>query len=301
MILDELYKRYHNYLRYEQNYSELTVNFYLKDLEFYLDFCNHYLGEELQPSTEDRYLVDLWLNHLMQTCGKASSAARRLSAVKSFYKFLHKIEYLSHSPIAMLRPPRGNKPLPSFVPSKELERILQDDVDEDDFVSVRKHLIIAMLYECGIRRSELINLQDADVDSQNFSLKVLGKGKKERIVFFGASLAQEIERWRRVRSKYAGSSKLFFITLKGKPLSGSEVYMIVRRTLDSVSGLARRGPHTLRHSFATDMLGNGADLKAIKELMGHSRLSTTTIYTHTSFKQIQQMYNAHHPRAQKKD
>lgn len=300
-MIGELIKCYHGYLANEQHYSTLTTEGYLKDLQHYLDYCREYLGEELSPSEQDAYLVDMWLNAMMRDNYKASSSARKLSAVKSFYKFLSKIGRITHSPLVGFRPPKGAKPLPVFVPTQDMQRILSDVPEDRDFVALRNHLILAMLYECGLRRSELIGLQDREVDTRERKLKVRGKGNKERIVFFGRGLAEEIEQWRQIRTEIFGTSELFFLSLRGNKMAGSEVYTIVRRHLDSVPGLARRGPHTLRHSFATDMLGNGADLKAIKELMGHSRLSSTVVYTHTSFKQIQQMYNAHHPRAKNKE
>lgn len=300
-MIQQLKDRYERYLREEQNYSPLTVEHYLRDLNMYRNFCAKFLGEELLPSEQDSTLVDMWLNELMRASHRASSSARRLYAVKSFYKYLVKVGHLKHSPINRLRPPKGSKALPAFVPTKDMERILSETPEETNFVAVRNRLIIAMLYECGIRRSELVNLRDSDVSLSEHSLRVRGKGNKERMVFFGDTLKSEIIAWQQLRTQVFGETELFFLTLRGNKMAGSEVYSIVRRALDTIPGLARRGPHTLRHSFATDMLGNGADLKAIKELLGHSSLSTTMVYTHTSVKQIQQMYNAHHPRAQKED
>lgn len=298
-MLESLIERYRRYLAEELNRSTLTVEGYLKDLQHYLDFCQGYLGLSLEPSTEDSPLVDMWLNDIMKSGYKASSTSRRLYAVKGFYKFLHKVGHLTHSPLVDQRPPRGEKALPVFVPSEDMERILQYDAESEDLASLRNHLILSVLYECGLRRSELLGLRDADVHIRERWLKVLGKGGKERIVYFGQSLAEEMERWRSMRDERFGQSELFFLSLRGKKMSISELYRLVRSSLAGVPNLARKGPHTLRHTFATDMLNSGADLKAIKELMGHSRLSTTVVYTHTSFKQIQQMYNAHHPRAKK--
>lgn len=290
---------YENYLKYEQNFSALTVSAYTEDLKSYLESSSLFLGEELQPSEQDLDLVRRWLNGMMTKGDKASSVARRLASVKGFYKYLLKMGRISRNPIANLRPPRGEKPLPVYVPTNYINEILDEEVEPYDWVALRNKLIVAVLYECGLRRSELAGLKDDDVDIEGRKLKVLGKGNKERIVPFGTGLAEELSKWRQTRDELFGESETFFLSLKGKPMTGEGVYAIVHKYLKAVPGLARRGAHALRHSFATDMLNNGADLIAIKELMGHSNVSTTVTYTHTSFKQLQKVYNAH-PRAKKK-
>ncbi len=295
----DLREDYENYLKYEQNFSALTVSAYTEDLKSYLESSSLFLGEELQPSEQDLDLVRRWLNGMMTKGDKASSVARRLASVKGFYKYLLKMGRISRNPIANLRPPRGEKPLPVYVPTNYINEILDEELEPYDWVALRNKLIVAVLYECGLRRSELAGLKDDDVDIEGRKLKVLGKGNKERIVPFGTGLAEELSKWRQTRDELFGESETFFLSLRGKPMTGEGVYAIVHKYLKAVPGLARRGAHALRHSFATDMLNNGADLIAIKELMGHSNVSTTVTYTHTSFKQLQKVYNAH-PRAKKK-
>ena len=295
----DLREDYENYLKYEQNFSALTVSAYTEDLKSYLESSSLFLGEELQPSEQDLDLVRRWLNGMMTKGDKASSVARRLASVKGFYKYLLKMGRISRNPIANLRPPRGEKPLPVYVPTNYINEILDEELEPYDWVALRNKLIVAVLYECGLRRSELAGLKDDDVDIDGRKLKVLGKGNKERIVPFGTGLAEELSKWRQTRDELFGESETFFLSLRGKPMTGEGVYAIVHKYLKAVPGLARRGAHALRHSFATDMLNNGADLIAIKELMGHSNVSTTVTYTHTSFKQLQKVYNAH-PRAKKK-
>ena len=295
----DLREDYENYLKYEQNFSALTVSAYTEDLKSYLESSSSFLGEELNPSEQDLDLVRRWLNGMMTKGDKASSVARRLASVKGFYKYLLKMGRISRNPIANLRPPRGEKPLPVYVPTNYINEILDEELEPYDWVALRNKLIVAVLYECGLRRSELAGLKDDDVDIEGRKLKVLGKGNKERIVPFGAGLADELSKWRQTRDELFGESETFFLSLRGKPMTGEGVYAIVHKYLKAVPGLARRGAHALRHSFATDMLNNGADLIAIKELMGHSNVSTTVTYTHTSFKQLQKVYNAH-PRAKKK-
>lgn len=295
----DLREDYENYLKYEQNFSALTVSAYTEDLKSYLESSSLFLGEELNPSEQDLDLVRRWLNGMMTKGDKASSVARRLASVKGFYKYLLKMGRISRNPIANLRPPRGEKPLPVYVPTNYINEILDEELEPYDWVALRNKLIVAVLYECGLRRSELAGLKDDDVDIEGRKLKVLGKGNKERIVPFGTGLAEELSKWRQTRDELFGESETFFLSLRGKPMTGEGVYAIVHKYLKAVPGLARRGAHALRHSFATDMLNNGADLIAIKELMGHSNVSTTVTYTHTSFKQLQKVYNAH-PRAKKK-
>lgn len=295
----DLREDYENYLKYEQHFSALTVSAYTEDLKSYLESSSLFLGEELNPSEQDLDLVRRWLNGMMTKGDKASSVARRLASVKGFYKYLLKMGRISRNPIANLRPPRGEKPLPVYVPTNYINEILDEELEPYDWVALRNKLIVAVLYECGLRRSELAGLKDDDVDIEGRKLKVLGKGNKERIVPFGTGLAEELSKWRQTRDELFGESETFFLSLKGKPMTGEGVYAIVHKYLKAVPGLARRGAHALRHSFATDMLNNGADLIAIKELMGHSNVSTTVTYTHTSFKQLQKVYNAH-PRAKKK-
>ena len=295
----DLREDYENYLKYEQNFSALTVSAYTEDLKSYLESSSLFLGEELNPSEQDLDLVRRWLNGMMTKGDKASSVARRLASVKGFYKYLLKMGRISRNPVANLRPPRGEKPLPVYVPTNYINEILDEELEPYDWVALRNKLIVAVLYECGLRRSELAGLKDDDVDIEGRKLKVLGKGNKERIVPFGTGLAEELSKWRQTRDELFGESETFFLSLRGKPMTGEGVYAIVHKYLKAVPGLARRGAHALRHSFATDMLNNGADLIAIKELMGHSNVSTTVTYTHTSFKQLQKVYNAH-PRAKKK-
>ncbi|MDO4706910.1 MAG: tyrosine-type recombinase/integrase [Porphyromonadaceae bacterium] len=294
--MNDLLSQFLSYLKHEVNASEATQGAYRDDLSTYILYCEERLGEVFSPTSSDTDLVRGWLSSLMEQRQRASSVARRLSAVKSFYRYLLKIEVIDTNPIQALRAPKSEKALPVYVPTEEIESII--DSRDDSLEGIRDALIVAMLYECGLRRAELASLQDGDVDTIRRTLRVIGKGNKERIVPFGQGLANMIKTWRQRRDEVLGYSDSFFITLKGTAMTGEGVYRVVHRLLATVPHLSRRGAHTLRHSFATDMLNAGADLLAIKELMGHSSVTTTVRYTHTSFKQLQKMYNAH-PRAKK--
>ena len=177
-----------------------------------------------------------------------------------------------------------------------MTELLEAEVNEQDWKQVRDRLILTMLYECGLRRSELAGLRDAAVDTDQRQLRVLGKGRKERIVPFGASLAKGIIQWRALRTQVFGSVSSFFVSADGSAMKPSAVYQVAHTALATVPNLARRGAHVLRHTFATDMLNSGADLMLLRELMGHNSVSTTVRYTHTSFEQLKQIYQAH-PRA----
>ncbi len=301
MTAEEYLHSFIRYERQERNASEMTCSSYQADLEDYIRHCQERLKEEFNPSKGDQDLIRSWLSEQMNRGLKPSSVARRLSAVKMFYKYLKKKNWIEQNPASNLRPPKQEKPLPVYVPTEDIERILKEDFLEGADGSpelIRNRLIFAMLYECGLRRSELAGLLDTNVDTRQRQLKVLGKGNKMRLIPFGQSLCEMIEDWREKRQEIVVNCETFFVTLKGKAMKGSDVYQVVHKALALVPNLSRRGAHALRHSFATDMLNAGADLLAIKELMGHSSISTTVKYTHTSFKQLKRLYNAH-PRAKK--
>lgn len=287
------------YLSREQNRSEATVQAYGADLQAYLMYARERVGEEYVPSVADVDLVRGWMLQLLEKGHKATGVNRRLSTLKSFYRYLLRMNHIEFNPIAALRGPKKEKPLPTYVPAQEMRRILDEPpADENDFEQVRDKLILEMLYETGIRRMELVTLRDDDIYLAEQQLRVLGKGNKERIIPFGNRLTRMIAHWREIRSKKVANPQFFFVSLKSSPMKVEEVYQVVHKALESIPNLSRRGPHTLRHTFATDMLNEGADLVAIKELLGHESISTTVQYTHTTFRQLQAMYNAH-PRAQK--
>ena len=179
------------------------------------------------------------------------------------------------------------------MPTEDVNRIIDEVVTPTDWRGQRDQLILSILYECGLRRSELAHLVDVDVDTGLRQLKVLGKGRKERIVPFGEGLAQMIEAWREERTKLFGLTKSLLVSSSGEAMSPEAIYSVVHQALRSVPNLSRRGAHALRHSFATDMLNSGGDLMLLRELMGHNSVSTTVRYTHTSFEQLKKLYAAH--------
>ena len=293
-------ERFLYYLRYEVHASERTVCDYAQDLNRYAAFFSEHTGEVFEPSERDKDVARAWLFSLMEAGQKSSSVQRRLSALKSFYKYMVKIGLIGQSPVRMLRGPKKERPLPVFVPNNEMEKVLNKPIREDDFEAVRDRLILETLYEVGLRRSEIATLKDNAVEDKAGCIRIIGKRNKERIVPFGKRLQDMIDNYRIIREEKVGKSDFFFVSLDGRPLTGEVVYKIVRTALANVPHLTKRSPHVLRHSFATEMLNHGADLMSVKELLGHDSLSTTVQYTHISFEQLRQMYNAH-PRAKKEE
>ncbi len=292
-------RRFLDYLRYEKQYTDCTLTSYEGDLNQYVDYVLSLGLNWIEPSEGDKDLLRSWLSQLMDDGYKTSSVQRKLSAVKAFYKYFVRVGELSKNPMSSVRGPRSEKPLPTVLDQQTIESLLDDtEVDLEDFIAVRDQLLFEVLFETGIRRSELVSLKLQNVDLTERQIKVYGKGRKERVIPFGESLRSRIERYLELRSEKVGESEVFFVSLKNKGLKGDDVYQIVHRKLEKVSGLARRGPHVFRHTFATAMLNNGADLLSVKELLGHSSISTTVRYTHTSLAELKQMYNAH-PRVQK--
>ena len=285
-----------DYLRSEVDASPMTIHAYSVDLWAFLAYTEERLGEPFTPTEHDLDLVRSWLSHRLDTGSKASSVGKYLASLKSYYRYLLRCGIIRVNPIQSLRPPKADKPLPVYVPTAELNRLIDESSEAQDWIGVRDQLLLSILYECGLRRSELAGLLDHNVDLHSRQLKVLGKGRKERIVPFGEGLAQAIKHWRDIRDERFGSTETLLVTSRGGAMSPEAVYQVVHRALASVPHLSRRGAHALRHSFATDMLNSGGDLMLLRELLGHNSVSTTVRYTHTSFEQLKQVYQAH-PRA----
>ncbi len=301
-----LYNAFINYLRAEMNKSESTVRAYRSDLDAFRRFLATELGKSDDPSGVTLADIRLWISYEAGRGLKNTSLARRETTLRSFSHYLLRRHGLQTDPTANLRGPKLDKPLPAFVPKDEIGAIIDTYGEEDgnDFDTVRNGLIVTMLYTTGMRAAELVGLKDVDVDTARGELKVLGKRNKERIIPFGEELREMIERYRQLRSAAVPDTgtDAFFVKKDGEKLYYGIVYRAVRSTLDSADVKAsRRSPHTLRHSFATDMVNNGADLAAVQKLLGHASLATTQRYTHLSYRELQHNYKLAHPRAQKKE
>ena len=286
-----------NYLRYERNASAQTVQTYeeaLEEFESYLNFKDN----GLSPATADTDLIRDWMESLMDKGNTASTINKKLSALRSFYRFALKRNLVEHDPAHCVTGPKKSKPLPQFLREGEMDRLLDGLEWNDTFRDVRARTRLLLFYEAGLRRSELVGLNDEDIDFTTSQLKVTGKRNKQRIIPFGEELATELHHYMTVRDAELGSGHgALFLSDKGLRISGSQVYEIVRKYLSAVTSLKKRSPHVLRHTFATAMLNNGAGLEGIKNLLGHESVSTTEIYTHTTFEQLKRVYKEAHPRA----
>lgn len=293
MYIDEFL----NYLRYERNYSGHTIVAYSTDLQQFEDYVKTHQGV-FNPVDTDVNLVRGWMVSMMNQKVSPVSVNRKLSSLKSFYKYLMKIGKVSSTPLRLVNGPKTKKPLPSFVKENDMELLLEGDFGSD-FESMRGHLIMELLYDTGIRCSELIHLKNEDVDLMKMQLKVTGKRNKQRLIPFAESLRSLIVAYAEARDNEVGSAgNCLLVRENGEQMSAQAVYVIVKRLLTDIPALAKRSPHVLRHSFATSMLNNGAKLSAVKELLGHSSLVSTSVYTHTTFEELKKMYHAH-PRAKK--
>jgi integrase/recombinase XerC len=286
-----------DYLRYERNASPQTVQTYeesLRAFESYLTFRDNGLSLD----SVDTDLIRDWMESLMDKGNSASTINKNLSALRSFYRFALKRELIKKDPAHAVTGPKKSKPLPQFLREGEMDRLLDELEWDSSFNNVRARTILLLFYEAGLRRSELIGLDDKDIDFEAAQLKVTGKRNKQRIVPFGAELAETLKDYKAKRQEEFGeTSGALFLSDKGERISGAQVYQIVRKYLSMVTSLKKRSPHVLRHTFATAMLNNGAGLETIKSLLGHESVSTTEIYTHTTFEQLKRIYKEAHPRA----
>ncbi len=286
-----------DYLRYERNYSDDTVKAYGEDIRQFQEFG----GEDVGLQSPSEVVVDVvreWMIHLMNLGYATTSVNRKLSSLRSYYKYLLRKGEVKVDPLRKITGPKNKKNLPVFVKESEMNRLLDDEDFGEGFEGCRDHLVIAMFYATGMRLSELIGLDDGDVDFAASVIKVTGKRNKQRLIPFGEELRVEMEAYVKQRDESVPvRSDAFFVRKTGERLYPNIVRKIVTRNLSKVVTVKKRSPHVLRHTFATSMLNHEAELGAIKELLGHESLATTEIYTHTTFEELKKVYNQAHPRA----
>ena len=286
-----------DYLQYERNYSEETIKSYREDLRQFEEFAREEIGDSA-PSEVKAELVREWIVSLMDRGYTSTSINRKLSSLRSFYKFLLRKGEVAVNPLQKITGPKNKKPLPAFLRESDMDRLL-DEVDfGEGFKGCRDHMIIEMFYATGVRLSELIGLDNKDVDFSSSLIKVTGKRNKHRLIPFGEELKIAMMEYVDVRNEAVPiRTNAFFVRENGERLSRSIVENLVKRNLSKVVTLKKRSPHVLRHTFATTMLNHDAELGAIKELLGHESLATTEVYTHTTFEELKKVYNLAHPRA----
>ncbi len=285
------------YLRLERNYSEKTVVSYGIDLREFEGYFKK-ADAEIDFTTVDADVVRNWVMHLMDEGRAATSVNRKLSTLRSFYRFLLKKKVMTVNPMTKVVGPKKKKPLPSFVREKDMDRLLDDLTFGEGYEGYRDRMILEMFYATGMRLSELIGLDDVDVDFSAKLIKVTGKRNKQRLIPFANELEHDLRVYIKVRDEaLPNGSDAFFVRKDGKRMYPMQVYRLVKRNLSKVVTLKKRSPHVLRHTFATAMLNDCAELRAVKELLGHESLTTTEVYTHTTFEELKKVYELAHPRA----
>ena len=286
-----------DYLRLERNCSERTIVSYgtdLREFEGYLEKTE----AELDFTKVHADVVRNWISELMDEGRTATSVNRKLSSLRSFYRFLLRRKEITVNPMLKIVGLKKKKPLPSFVREKDMNRLLDGLSFDEGFEGCRDRTILEMFYATGMRLSELIGLDDVDVDLSARLIKVTGKRNKQRLIPFGDELAEDLLIYIKVRNDaFPDGVEAFFIRKNGKRMYPMQVYRIVKRNLSKVVTLKKKSPHVLRHTFATAMLNDNAELRAVQALLGHESLATTEVYTHTTFEELKKVYEQAHPRA----
>ena len=306
-------RRFLDYIAIEKRYSARTVGEYGDDLKAWCAFLGWEM-EEFDPSKVGAEDVKLWMVEMLDGGQSPRSVKRRLSAVKSFYKFLLRVGLVKVDITRAIVAPKTDKPLPLYFREGDMEAVKvnqerdwNDEMGgEEQLVHLRDYLMVEMLYQTGMRRAELVGLKEVDVDTRQRQVRVFGKRAKERIVPMGEALCELIEEYRAKKREILSDCEMngtFLVRKKRKgewcSMDAHTLYNIVRARMGEVSTLKKHSPHVLRHTFATTMLNNGADIRTIQSLLGHASLAATQVYTHATFEQMKEAYHAAHPRSKK--
>ncbi len=296
---------FEKYLKIEKGYSPQTVRAYTTDLNNLATFLSTQFDQDLYDpldiNTINTKMLRGWMGSLKSKGLTSRTVSRKLSSVKAYFRFLLQTTQISHDPCTGLKSVGNQKKLPVYLKEQETEHLLDQITFPNSFEGIRDYCILEILYGCGLRRSEIINLQTENIDLLGGNIRIWGKGNKERIVPFGKHVRQAI-------IKYVAALKLseldyrhhFFMRSNGAPLYPKLVYRIVNKYLSLASNASQKSPHVLRHTFATHLLDRGADLNAIKELLGHTSLASTQVYTHNTIRKLKAVHQQAHPRSQKK-
>lgn len=288
---------YIDFIQLEKRYSAHTIQSYSKDLEQFQVFCRlQYQLEDIDVASYQH--IRSWIVHLMNEKITPKSVNRKISTLRSYYKFCLKRQVIQTNPVYGIQGPKIPKRNPVFVPESQMNTLFDQLQFPDNFEGHRDKMILELFYFTGMRKAELIGLELSDIDNYQGTIKVLGKRNKERLIPATPILLNSLKQYLLYRSNepVAGESEILFITNKGKKLDPKAVYNIVNKYLNSVTTVNKKSPHILRHTFATHMLNNGADINGIKEILGHSSLAATQVYTHNSFEKLKSIHKQAHPK-----
>ena len=293
-----LIEKFLDYLQLEKNYSSNTLSAYKRDLIQYYNFIIENNGN-LEIENADYKIIRSWIVSMVSSNISNRSINRKVSSLKSFYKFLIKTDTIKSSPLKAHSPLKQSKKIQVPFSQEEINSLLDSDFFTNDYKGVLQKSIIAFFYFTGVRRIELINIKESDISLESSTIKVMGKRSKERIIPILPKLKKSLKYYREIKSKYNWntSPEYLFISKNGKQLSEKFVYRTVNEYFKLVSPKIKKAPHVLRHSFATHLINEGADINSVKELLGHSSLSATQVYSHTSMERIKEVFKNSHPRA----
>jgi integrase/recombinase XerC len=291
-------RSFFQYLQFEKRYSKLTITAYENDLLQFSRFLKETYDLDSLYATRHTY-VRSWMVALMESGTATRSINRKLSSLKSFFKFSLKTGGIDHNPMLKVVSPKLSKPLPVFIQKSQIASLWQHYDFVEGFPGIRDRTIFELFYATGMRRAELLGLKDESIDLINNTIKVLGKGNKERLIPMNPVLKSSLQEYSEVRNKSFDTSSFaaFLVTDSGKPMNPRKVYSIVHKVLEQITTVEKKSPHVLRHTFATHLLNNGAEINAIKELLGHSSLAATQVYTHNTIDKLKDIYKKAHPKA----
>lgn len=285
-----------NYIRFEKRYSRHTLLSYQNDLEqFFVYLASQFDAPALDKITA--MFIRSWLAELKEEGISSKTINRKISTLRSFFKYAMKTGVLEQSPMTTLVAPKISKRLPSFVEEKDMSTLFEYVSFEDNWKGKTERLVLLLFYSTGMRLSELINLKESQLDPASSQVKVVGKGNKERVIPVSKELMAELQSYIADKPVRLEGVVTVFIAEKGKPLQPRAVYSFVKNQLSKVTTIQKKSPHILRHSFATHLMNNGADLNAVKELLGHSSLAATQIYTHNTIEKLKDVFKKAHPKA----
>jgi len=286
-----------NYIEFEKRYSKHTLEAYKSDLEQLSDFLIKNESNDIHLA--NHHDIRNWIVSMMEQKVSARSINRKISTLKSFYKFLMRKGEIKKSPLGKVQSPKTSKRLPVFVELPGIEKLMKEVEFPEGYEGLRDKMILELFYGTGMRRNELINLKETDIDSYNSQIKVLGKGNKERLIPIHNSLLASVKGFMAEKKKLLEepATNYLIVDENGKKMMPATVYSIVKKYLNLVTTVDKKSPHVLRHTFATHLMNNGADINAVKELLGHTSLAATQVYTHNTIDKLKEIYRQAHPKA----